>query len=289
MAGRWSVYLPLLLVYGVLGLRLLVAVRGAAPLVRDPRVGLGSLGRLSSLALLAALLLRCVFQSVEVWGPIEGLSLEGLRTVAIESRWGMRWQWQAAAAASTTLGMFIALRSPVLGGSLAWVGAFGLAAALPMTGHAYGDSLAWTAQSVHILAAGFWIGALVVVLLVPLGLGGASRAESASIRRYWLRSFSPLAVAAASLLVASGALLAFRYLPAWETLWTARYGQILLAKVGLSVLALGCGAVNSVSMHFRPDSHTDPLPRTVALEVVFAVLVLVATGALTSTAQPDVH
>jgi len=41
MAGRWSVYLPLLLVYGVLGLRLLVAARGAALLVRDPRVGLG--------------------------------------------------------------------------------------------------------------------------------------------------------------------------------------------------------------------------------------------------------
>lgn len=289
MAGRWSVYLPLLLVYGVLGLRLLVAAPGAALSVRDPRVGLGSLGWLSSLVLLAALLLRCVFQSIEVWGPIEGLSFEGLRTVAIESRWGMRWQWQAAAAASTTIGMFIALRSPVLGGSLAWVGAFGVAAALPMTGHAYGDSLAWTAQSVHILAAGFWIGTLVVVLLVPLGFGGTSRAESASIRRYWLRSFSPLAVAAASLLVASGALLAFRYLPAWETLWMEPYGQIVLAKVGLSVLVLGCGAANSVSMHFRPDSHTDPLPRTVALEVVFAVLVLVATGVLTSTAQPDMH
>ena len=289
MAGRWSVYLPLLLVYGVLGLRLLVAARGAALLVRDPRVGLGSLGWLSSLVLLAALLLRCVFQSIEVWGAIEGLSLESLRTVAIESRWGMRWQWQVAAAASTTIGMFIALRSPVLGGSLAWIGAFGVAAALPMTGHAYGGSLAWTAQSVHILAAGFWIGTLFVVLLVPLGFGGTSRAESASIRRYWLRCFSPLAVAAASLLVASGALLAFRYLPAWETLWTAPYGQILLAKVGLSVLVLGCGAANSVSMHFRPDSHTDPLPRTVALEVVFAVLVLVATGVLTSTAQPDMH
>ena len=120
-------------------------------MVRAPRVGLRSLGWLSSLVLLAALLLRCVFQSIEVWGPIEGLSLESLRTVAIESRWGMRWQWQAAAAALTALGMFTALRSPVLGGVLAWVGAFGVAAALPMTGHAYGDSLAWTAQSVHIL------------------------------------------------------------------------------------------------------------------------------------------
>ncbi len=289
MAGRWSVYLPLLLVYGVLGLRLLVAARGAALSVRDPRVGLERLGWLSSLLLLVALLLRCVFQSIEVWGLADGLSLESLRTVAIESRWGSRWRWQAAAAASTTLGMFIALRTPILGGALAWIGAFGVAVALPMTGHAYGDSLAWTAQSVHILAAGLWIGTLVVVLLVPFGFAGTTRAESASIRRYWLRSFSPLAIAGASLLVASGALLAFRYLPAWETLWTEPYGQILLAKVGLSLFVLGCGAVNSISMHFRPDSHTDPLPRTVVLEVVFAVLVLAATGMLTSTAQPDMH
>ena len=289
MAGRWAVYLPLVLVYGVLGLRLLVAARGAALSVRDPRVGLERLGWLTSLLLLATLLLRCVFQSIEVWGPLEGLSLENLRAVAIESRWGSRWQWQAAAAAATTLGMFIAMRTPAPGGALAWIGALGVAAALPMTGHAYGDSLTWTAQSVHILAAGFWIGTLVVVLLVPLGFAGTSRAESASIRRYWLRSFRPMALVGASLLVASGALLAFRYLPAWETLWTEPYGRILLAKVGLSLFVLGCGVLNSVSIHFRPDSHTDPLPRTVALEVVFAVLVLAATGVLTSTAQPDMH
>ena len=289
MAGRWSVYLPLLLVYGVLGMRLLVAARGAALSVRDPRVGLQRVGWLSSLLLLAALLLRAVFQSIEVWGPVEGLSLESLRAVVIDSRWGSRWQWQIAAAALTTLGTVAALRLPAFGCSVAWIGALGVAVALPMTGHAYGDLLAWTAQSVHIVGAGIWIGTLAVVLLVPLSFAGTSRAEAASIRRYWLRAFAPLAIAGASLLVASGAVLAFRYLPAWETLWTDPYGQILLVKVGLSLVVLGCGAVNSLSLRFRPDSHTDPLPRTVALEVVFAVLVLAATGVLTSTAQPDMH
>ena len=289
MAGRWSVYLPLLLVYGVLGLRLLVVVRGAAPSVRDPRVALERLGWLSSLALLVALLVRCVFQSIEVWGPIEGLSLESLRTVAIESRWGTRWQWQVAAAAWTAFGMFLALRFPALGGLFAWVGALGTAIALPITGHAYGDLVAWTAQSAHVLAAGLWIGTLVVVLLLPFAFAGTSRGEAASIRRYWLGAFRPMAILSVSLLVASGALLAFRYLPAWETLWREPYGRILLVKAGLSLLALICGLMNSVALHFRPDSHTDPLPRTVALEVFFAMLVLAATGVLTSTAQPDMH
>lgn len=289
MAGRWSVYVPLLLVYGVLGLRLLVAFRGAALSVRDPRAGLERLACLSSLVLLAALLLRCVFQSIEVWGAIEGLSLESLRTVAVESRWGSRWQWQVAAAALTALGTFIVLWLPALGTCVTWIGGLGVAAALPMTGHAYGDSLAWTAQSVHIVGAGVWIGTLLVVLLVPFSFAGASRAEATSNRRYWLRAFAPLAIAGASLLVASGALLAFRYLPSWETLWTVPYGRILLVKVGLSLFVLGCGAANSLTMHFRPDSHTAPLPGTVTAEVVFVVLVLAATGVLTSTAQPDMH
>ena len=64
------------------------------------------------------------------------------------------------------------LRLPALGGALAWIGALGVGAALPMTGHAYGDSLAWTAQSVHIVGAGFWIGTLIVLLAVPSGFVG---------------------------------------------------------------------------------------------------------------------
>ena len=289
MAGRWSVYVPLLLVYGVLGLRLLVAARGGALSVRDPRVGLERLGWLSSLLLLAALLLRAVFQSIEVWGPAEGLSLESLRAVAIDSRWGNRWQWQAGAAALAAFGSLVLLRLPALGGALAWIGAVGVGAALPMTGHAYGDGLAWTAQSVHIVGAGFWIGTLIVLLAVPLGLSGISKPEAASIRRFWLQAFAPLAVTGATLLVASGGLLAYRYLPAWDALWTDRYGQILLIKVALSVLVLSFGVRNYVQMHFRPDRFTDPLPKTVFLEVGFALLVLAATGVLTSTAQPDMH
>ncbi len=289
VAGRWSVYLPLLLVCGVLGVRLLVAVRGAALSVRDPRIALRRLGWLFAMLLLAAVLLRAGFQSIEAWGPSEGLSYENLRAVALESRWGGRWQWQAAAAAVTALGSLVLLKSPVAGGLIASLGVLGVAAGLPMTGHAYGNPLAWVAQSVHILGAGFWIGTLVVVLLLPLALSVPSRAEVASMHRYWLRAFWPLAVTGASMLVLSGGLLAFLYLPAWETLWTDPYGQILLVKVGLSLCVLCFGAVNYVRIHFRPDLHTDPLPRTVALEVVFAFLVLAATGLLTSTAQPDMH
>ena len=286
VAGRWSVYMPLLLVCGVLGVWLLVLVRGAALSVRDPQVALRRLGRVFGLLLVAAVLLRAGFQSFEVWGVGEGLSGESLRAVALESRWDGRWQWQAAAAAVTAFGALLASRSPVVGWPIALLGVLGLAAALPMTGHAYGERLPWIAQSVHILGAGLWIGTLIVVLLVPLGFNAISSAEGASMRRYWLRAFAPLAVTGASLLVLSGGLLAVLYVPSWQTLWTAPYGRMLLVKVGLSLFVLAFGATNYVRMRFRPDRHTDPLPTTVALEVAFALLVLAATGLLTSTAQP---
>lgn len=195
----------------------------------------------------------------------------------------------AVAAAVTALGTLAFVRSPVAGGLITSLGVLSVAATLPMTGHAYGNPKAWVAQSVHILDAGFWIGTLIVVLLVPLVTSVPSRAEIASMHRYWLRAFSPLALTGASMLVVSAGLLAFLYLPAWDALWTDPYGQILLVKVGLSVFVLFFGAVNYLRIHFRPDLHTDPLPRTVALEVVFALLVLAATGLLTSTAQPDMH
>ena len=289
MAGRWTVYVPLLLVYGVLGMRVLVAARGSMLSVRDPQLALWRLGWMSALLLVAALLLRVVFQSIEVWGTGGGLLLENLRAVALESRWGNRWQWQAGTAALAAFGSLVLLRLPAFGGALAWIGALGVGAALPMTGHAYGDALAWAAQSVHIVGAGFWMGTLIVLLAVPLGLSGISKPEASSMRRFWLLAFAPLAVTGATLLVASGGLLAFLYLPAWDTLWTDRYGQILLIKVALSVLVLFFGATNYVRLRFRPDHYTDPLPKTVFLEVGFALLVLAATGVLTSTAQPDMH
>ncbi len=289
MAGRWAVYPPLLLLCGATGMRLLEAMGARDLTVRDPRIELARLTLLSCLLLLAAFLLRAAFQSIEVWGVGEAFALDNLRAVALESRWGERWRWQVAAAAVATLGALAAYSVPALGLTITGAGALGLAATLPMTGHAFGNPLAWTAQSIHVLGAGFWIGTLVVILVLPLMTPGTSAAEAASMRRFWLGAFWPLAAVAAPLLVLSGVVLAVLYLPAWDTLWTEPYGRILLAKAAGSVCVLFLGAVNHLRMNFRPDPHTEAAPLTVALEVVFALVVLAATGMLASTAQPHTH
>ena len=289
MAGRWAVYPPLLLVCGATGMRLLEAMGPRDLAVRDLRAELARLALLSSLLLLAALLLRAVFQSIEVWGAGDALALDNLRAVALESRWGGRWRWQVAAAVVAILGSLAAWRLPALGLTISGAGVLGLAATLPMTGHAFGIPVAWTAQSIHVLGAGFWIGTLTVILALPLTVPGISVAEAASMRRFWLSIFWPLAMVAATFLVLSGMVLAILYLPAWDTLWTEPYGRILLAKVAGSMCVLFLGAVNHLRMNFRPDPHTAPVPLTVVLEVAFALVVLAATGMLTSTAQPHAH
>ncbi len=286
MAGRWAVYPPLLLVFGAVGMRLLEAIGPHDLAVRDQRVELVRLTLLSSLLLLAALALRAVFQSVEVWGPGEAFTLENLRAVAIESRWGGRWRWQVGAAAGTTFGALLAFRFAGIGLAITGIGTLGLAATLPMTGHAFGNPAAWIAQSAHVLGAGFWAGTLTVILALPLMGRQASAAEAASMRRFWLGAFAPVAVTAATVLVASGVVMTVLYLPGWEALRTEPYGRILLAKVAVSAVVLFLGGVNYLRMNLRPDPHTDPVPVTVVLEVVFALLVLAATGVLAATAQP---
>ena len=68
MAGRWSVYLPLLLVLGVFGLSILASGGTFMLSTREYRAFFQRLGLTVSVLLLAALLLRAVFQSLEVWG-----------------------------------------------------------------------------------------------------------------------------------------------------------------------------------------------------------------------------
>ncbi len=289
MAGRWAVYLPLLGVYGAIGLRLLQASSRRLTPVRDLKAELARFACIAALLLLAALLLRAVFQSVTVWGLEEALAWDNLRALALDSRWGGRWRWQAAAGGVCAFGFVVALGLPAVGQAIGWVGALGVAATLPMTGHAFGDATLWTAQSLHVLAAGLWIGTLAVLLGMPHLASAIPAAEAASLRRFWLFSFAPLAVTAALLLVLSGFLLAWRYVPDWGALLTEPWGRMLAIKAALSLVVVVLGAVSHRRLRRSADPYTAPPPASAVLELLFALLALVATGVLTSTAQPHLH
>lgn len=142
-----------------------------------------------------------------------------------------------------------------------------LAATPGLAGHAGTTSptfLNVLADTVHVLAAGVWVGGLVVLL--------TSREARTRVAR-----FSEMAVVAVVALLLTGLFRSWVEVRSVEAL-TETYGLVLLAKVGLFVLLVGFGYVNRQRLR-RP---------LVGAEVGLAVAVLVATAVLVNLAPARV-
>ena len=180
--------------------------------------------------------------------------------------------------------------APALGRG-AWgvviVGAVILAFTLAMSSHALSEEttreLAVAADFVHALAAGAWMGSLVLILSTrKVETSGGDSLFGAQ-----LKAFSPVAVVCVTLLVVMGTYLGWRYLAALSDLWTTPYGRVLSAKVVVAGAVLLMGFVN-----WRRDMPSIDSPgtrasiaRRASWEVGVAVVVLVLTGVLTGTAR----
>jgi copper transport protein len=91
------------------------------------------------------------------------------------------------------------------------------------------------ADWVHIAAASIWIGGLATMVgLVWYGAPG--------LRRAAFLSFSRMATVLIALVLAAGTYLSIVRLPHLHDLWTERYGQVLVVKIGLVCVALLWGA-----------------------------------------------
>jgi copper transport protein len=146
----------------------------------------------------------------------------------------------------------------------------------------------------HVLAAGFWAGGL-VFLALALWTTRTLPAES----RAWFNlnlnlNFSALAALSVGLLLASGGYLAWQHVGSWNALAGTSYGLLLLAKVGLALLALAIAALNLLyvkprlyAAYEQPDdaARAAIIPRFRRLvwsEALAALLILSAAGVLTN-------
>lgn len=122
---------------------------------------------------------------------------------------------------------------------LAAIGAVAIAAAFGLTGHAQGldqPGAAPFAVAAHVLIAGFWVTA-------PLTLWPSARLpDGALIHR--LHRFGRLAAWAIPLMFLIGMWTAWRLAGGVDALFATPYGQLLLAKLGASSVALAMGALN---------------------------------------------
>src|SRR3954454_5946958 len=108
-------------------------------------------------------------------------------------------------------------------------------AATAVDGHAASDSAAAVVgQEMHVLAAGVWLGGL---LLLALAAGHRARAA---------RAFAPMAASALGLAALTGVLAAVREVHRWYFLRWSDYGRVVIAKTAVVAVAAALGAVTTL-------------------------------------------
>jgi putative copper export protein len=151
----------------------------------------------------------------------------------------------------------------------------------------------WTSliNPVHVLAAGFWIGTLFV--LVVAGLSALLRHEPTRARRGaiaadMVNGFSPLALTMGGVVILFGLITAWRHLHRWSSLWTTPYGYTLIVKLIFVSCVFGLGAWNWRRQ--RPMLGTEPaaaaIRRSARAELTVATVVLIVTAILVSLPSP---
>jgi copper transport protein len=143
---------------------------------------------------------------------------------------------------------------------------------------------------IHMLAGGFWIGTLFMMIAFGFSAVLSSRLQPerrGSLTARMVRGFSPLALGSVATLATFGLITAWLHLGAVDRLWTTPYGKVLLIKLGVVALVLAFGAWNWRRQ--KPRLGTEGAARSIRVtaiaELVFATLVLLVTSVL--VVMPD--
>jgi copper transport protein len=217
-----------------------------------------------------------------VWAERSSIGVSASAFLTSES--GRPYVWLGiaiAVAVAATLGWLASAKAPLL----RVVGASAAAAMLvrAIGGHADSGSLPAieiTAQFLHLVAIGVWIGGLVWLALLVRGIDGAQRPEA-------VRRFSTTAGLALGVVAATGVIRAIDEIGGvWHLgrLFSTDYGWTLSAKVAASAALIALGAWNryvNVPRTANGPAGTTALRRVVSAEVVLAAGILALTGLLT--------
>jgi len=283
-------YGSLLLLIGASALRWLLVPRCALEL--GPRFPLlfesnARIALRAAIIALCACLFRAWTHTVAAFG-FGDAGWDNVKLIALQSRWGHSWQLQLAAAAIVVIACAGTVRLPA-----AWpfetLAVLIFTATIPLLGHAAGDFLRMALHTVHILAAGTWLGTLAVVLLVRMPYNEVASAaftdSNQRLRQIILRRFWTVAIPSAATAVAAGVMAAYLYVGAFSNLWTTAYGRVLLVKVALAGGIAICGYSNWRRLRrMHPQKMTGET--LIVLETVLTFAVVLATALLTETGHP---
>lgn len=293
---RWIEFVALLTVLGVIGFHHLVlpalASRGVP--TADAGARARRLGQ-SVLALyLPAALIRLYAESASIHGQSRALAPSELGAM-LGTTWGLGWLAGIAGGMLILVGW--RLRKHKLPGStsLAVAGAVAMALSPALSGHAAtGDPVALSVgiDVLHVLAAGVWVGGLLILLLAGLPVllaGGEGEQGGHAAVAAIVHSFHPVALLCAPLVVVSGVASSWmRMGPPYLSLDTP-YGRMLMLKVALFAGVALAGLYNSVRMRRRLGSPeaTRAFRTSGWVEIALAAFVLAATTVLIVTPLPS--
>jgi copper transport protein len=155
--------------------------------------------------------------------------------------------------------------------------------------------LAAIVQMVHLLSAGAWVGGVVVLAacVAPVALSSGRPAAALASAR----AFTPIALPAAVLTIATGVIAAVREVGRWYFLRWSSYGHILIAKVALVAIVLGLGALTTLlarralrepepaSGEDRPRGRGSRIGLVMRGEAFIGIAVVAAAATLAGTLQ----
>ncbi|WP_299734104.1 CopD family protein [uncultured Tateyamaria sp.] len=173
----------------------------------------------------------------------------------------------------------------IAGLSAGLIGALMIAVSYTFVGHSLGDPrwLLVSLLTLHLLAAAFWIGAL-----FPLR-HAVGQPEGARL----LHRFGNVASFTVAMLVTVGLIFAWLMTGSLSNLISTAYGWTLLAKLGVVTGLMALAALNK--WRFVPalasgaPAAMPHLRRSIQIEAVAVVLILLATATLTSITTPPVN
>lgn len=173
----------------------------------------------------------------------------------------------------------------IVGLSAGLIGALLIAVSYTFVGHSLGDPrwLLASLLTLHLLAAAFWIGAL-----LPLR-HAVGQPEGARL----LHRFGNVASLTVALLVVVGLIFAWLMTGSFSNLLSTAYGWTLLAKLGVVSGLMALAALNK--WRFVPalasgtPTAVPHLRRSIQIEAIAVLLILLATATLTSITTPPVN
>ena len=292
-AVRWLGYVGMLALVGTIIFARVVLPDARRRWTGGPMVDDGALRRIgaaAALLLLAATLLRLAAQSVAMHDGAEAASPSMIGAMLGSTLWGRAWMLQLGASLVALAGFAMIRR-----GNAVWMlvatGIFGSALAMSLSGHAAAVPVGRTNTAIgldalHVLAAGGWLGTLLV--LVAVGLPSAMRASPADrgpAAAALVNAFSPHALTFASIVVFTGVAGALIHLESPSALWTTEYGQVLFRKLVILSLVIAIGAWNwrRVRPSLGDEAGAARIRRSSIAELAVGALVLAVTAILVAT------